>query len=445
MALCAALSAPAAEPFLEKPYLQLGDAPRLAGSESVSVLWHTTDADDKWLVEYRQGAGRWQKSTPWLSHRVAVTAIDPHRVMEAKLSGLKAGVEFAYRVKKGDQVVFEAKGMPRKAADQPYRFVAMGDCAQNTDGQRAIATQIVKAKPDFVFIAGDIVYGRGKISEYREKYFPIYNSDQTPLLRFTITLAAPGNHDTAVGNLLLNPDAMAYFYYWSQPRNGFDAPAPLTGTDSAKRAFLDSAGSAYPAMANFSFDYGNAHWTVLDSNKYNDWTKPEFREWLVNDLKSAQKAVWRFVGFHHPGFNSSKAHFDDQWMRLLAPLFEEYKVDVVFAGHVHNYQRSWPLRFAPDPGQPCCAKASGKWTLDKSYDGKAKTRPDGIIYLVTGAGGAGLYNPEQTGHPETWQEFTVKFESAVHSMTQVDVDGRKLTFRQIAADGRELDAFVVSK
>ena len=30
-------------------------------------------------------------------------------------------------------------------------------------------------------------------------------------------------------------------------------------------------------MANFSFDYANAHWIVLDSNPYVDWTEPSLR------------------------------------------------------------------------------------------------------------------------------------------------------------------------
>ena len=40
------------------------------------------------------------------------------------------------------------------------------------------------------------------------------------------------------------------------------------------RAFTEAAGEAYPRMTNFSFDYGNAHWTVIDSNPYVDWTDP---------------------------------------------------------------------------------------------------------------------------------------------------------------------------
>ena len=72
-------------------------------------------------------------------------------------------------------------------------------------------------------------------------------------------------------------------------------------------------------VANYSFDYGDAHWTVLDSNFHADWTDPALVAWLVNDLNAARDAAWRFVAFHHPGFNSSRAHFDDQRMRVLAP------------------------------------------------------------------------------------------------------------------------------
>ncbi len=171
----------------------------------------------------------------------------------------------------------------------------------------------IRAKPDFVFIPGDIVYTRGLISEYRTKYFPVYNaanaSPQTgaPLIRSTLFIAAPGNHDVLNANLTQNPDALAYFLYWSQPLNGpltriDDPSAPhFQATNEEKKAFLATASATYPRMANFSFDYGNAHWTVLDADPYVDWTDPALRDWIAKDLAVAKSATWRFVGFHHPG------------------------------------------------------------------------------------------------------------------------------------------------
>ena len=217
-------------------------------------------------------------------------------------------------------------------------------------------------------------------------------------------------------------------------------------------------------MANFSFDYGNAHWTVLDANATVDWTNRELREWLAADLAAARKSTWRFVSFHQPGFNSSKTHFDEQYMRIVAPIFEEGHVDVVFNGHVHNYQRSYPLRFAPaaeNNAAPFVATKTGdskkagdtkkkrhvdgKVTLDKSFDGLTDTSPQGVIYLVTGAGGQHLYNPEQQDDPESWQEFTYKHISKVHSLTVADSNGSSLTIRQLTASGEEVDRFVIKK
>jgi len=48
-----------------------------------------------------------------------------------------------------------------------------GDCAQMTDGQRAIANQVMQAKPDFLFITGDIVLLSGKDSRVSREIFPL--------------------------------------------------------------------------------------------------------------------------------------------------------------------------------------------------------------------------------------------------------------------------------
>jgi hypothetical protein len=88
---------------------------------------------------------------------------------------------------------------------------------------------------------------------------------------------------------------------------------------------------------------------------------------------------------------------------------------------------------------------TGRWTIDRSFDGRTRTRPDGVIYLVTGAGGARLYDENQTDAPSSWQPFTARMVSDVHSLTVVDVDATRLLVRQLSADGDELDRFVVTR
>lgn len=447
-------------PFLIKPYVQLGEKP---SPTCLQICWVTADTDAKWSIEYRTqpGEASWMPAEKLELRRIDLEGVTPRRVYRATLEKLVPGDLFRYRISKAEENVFRADARAPKNADQPYRFVVFGDCGANTPEEREIAYRTMVAKPDYVMITGDIVYDRGRISEYDEKYWPIYNSEEAspkigaPLMRSILFTAAPGNHDILSRDFTRDKDALAYFLYWSQPLNGPPATEkypyvkPLTASPEAEKAFLKSAGEAYPRMANFSFDYGNAHWTVLDADAYVGWNNKDLQQWVADDLAKAKNATWRFVSFHQPGFNSSKAHFEEQMMRLLAPVFEAGKVDVVFNGHVHNYQRSFPLKFVPDalenPVQGKIRFVPGKWTLDKKFDGRTNTQPDGVIYLVTGAGGNHLYNPEQEGHPETFQEFTDKFISKGHSLTVVDVVGSTLVVRQLDTEGKEIDKFNIIK
>ncbi len=104
-----------------------------------------------------------------------------------------------------------------------------------------------------------------------------------------------------------------------------------------------------------------------------------------------------------------------------------------------------PRSSARTAGCPRSRHVGGRWTLDKTFNGQTDTTPEGVIYLVTGAGGQHLYNPEQQDDPASWQEFTYKHISKVFSLTVVDVDGPTVTVRQVTPEGEEVDHFVVTK
>jgi predicted phosphodiesterase len=451
---------PAFAQFVQKPYLQLGDHPKNMTREALVVMWHAPDRDAAWSAETRV-AGKWRKHKAELVRTIRVEGAEPHRVYQAALQDLAPGERFAYRVLLNGKPVFAAEARARPKPGQTYTMALVGDIAQKSEGQRKVAYQMSLAKPDFFVVLGDAVYGRGRVSEYYDKWFPIHNCDAAvenecaPLLRSMPVVNFPGNHDIApTVDFDTQPDSMAYFYYWSMPLNGpvtnaVPGRAPdFKGPPERIAAFQKTAPN-YPRMLMYSFDYGDAHWTMLDSNPYIDWTDPGLREWIRNDLKAAAAAKWRFVGVHHPPFHSSKAHQQYQRMRLVADLFEEGKVDVVFSGHVHNYQRAFPMKFRINPedatkeGQAGLVR--GKWTLDKAFDGKTRTKPNGILWIVTGGGGAGLYNPEQESDPASWQEFTDKFVSTIHSFTMAEISPSKVTLWQIAADGREVDRFTITR
>src|SRR5579862_5651309 len=86
-------------PFVVEPYIQLGDAAKIASSESMEIRWHTVDVDQPWEVQSRKPDGsKWMAASRAEFTRVAVRGIEPHRVYRATVKNLAAGEEFDYRV-----------------------------------------------------------------------------------------------------------------------------------------------------------------------------------------------------------------------------------------------------------------------------------------------------------------------------------------------------------
>ncbi len=453
-------------PFFAKPYLQLGDHAQLAPLEAEELLWLSKE-NKHWAVDLKPHESQiWTEVKNAIHHHPLLDSQQPKlEIYSCELNGLKPGQLFDYRVRIDKQEVFQATSMARKTAEQPLHIAIFGDCASGTDAQKKIAYQCSKQNPDLIVVPGDIVYNRGLFSEYASRFFPVYNADHAdpkvgaPITRSHLLAPVLGNHDIAFVNdtnstdLNRFPDALAYFTVWSQPHNGpitkigAKGAPPLSGIKSNKKAFLQSAGVNYPVMANYSFDYGNSHWTVLDGNYYMDWTDSALRDWVRKDVNAAKTARWKFVTFHQPGFSDDTQHSMEQRMRLLSDIFEECGVDVVWAGHVHNYQRTYPLFFkaARKDGKPVMnadGTVTGTFRLDKAYNGKSVTKPKGVIYVITGAGGAHLYGVKQQTEKV---DFIDKFNGEVHSFTTCDINGDTMDVRQLNDEGVPLDEFKLTK
>jgi hypothetical protein len=149
---------------------------------------------------------------------------------------------------------------------------------------------------------------------------------------------------------------------------------PLLGF-MAHRPFWPSIGNHdYYGLANYlryfalpnggryySFTYGGVLFLSLDSSVFN----ARQRSWAREKLRSSA-ARCKVAYFHHPLWSSGPGTRGRGWRRRkFVPLLQRGGVDLVLSGHVQNYERSRPL-----------------------WSGRRSRR--GIVYVVTGGGGAPL-------------------------------------------------------
>ena len=141
---------------------------------------------------------------------------------------------------------------------------------------------------------------------------------------------------------------------------------------------------------------------------------PEQIEWLENDLAEHQDAEWKFVFLHKPPFSSGGQYYVKDRIKLkeiLVPIFDRFGVEMVFAGHDHNYERTVPIG---------------------SRDADIPT-----TYVVSGNGGT----PMRYVIPRQWTRFAER----VFGFTHVSVNGSKIHLRHITIDGALLDEFTLDK
>ncbi|EPS64420.1 hypothetical protein M569_10360, partial [Genlisea aurea] len=144
------------------------------------------------------------------------------------------------------------------------------------------------------------------------------------------------------------------------------------------RNYLQRYPTPYPASSSssplwYSVRRASAHIIVLSS--YSPFVKytPQWR-WLRQELLNVnrEETPWLIVLMHSPFYNSNDAHYlEGESMRFVfESWFCHYKVDVVFAGHVHAYERSYRI--------------SHLRSSDSSHPVPDKSAP---VYITVGDGG----------------------------------------------------------
>ena len=320
-----------------------------------------------------------------------VAASPETRRHKVSLTGLQAGTSYQYQVWAGGaplSEIFSFQTAPNPG--EAFNFIVFGDTRSNHNVHAVLISLMQRHDFSFFVNSGDLVSDGEEAGQW-VTYFDI----QTPVLAEHPLFPVIGNHDEHEGNAALYVDA-------------FEISTASSGEEEY-----------------YSATYGNVHLTVLDHHVnvtpqwlcvgllfMSDCFTSKQLAWLETDLAMAQAdpTIDHIIVTVHIGPYSSKdGRNGSAQMRALLPVFQQYGVDLILSGHDHYYMRG----------------LSG----------------NGIPYVISGGGGAGLY---ECNNDNSWlYPHTTEVKNMVHHYILVKVVGPQMSFTVYDLDDREIDRFEI--
>jgi hypothetical protein len=302
------------------------------------------------------------------------------------ITGLDTETEYKYLAVSAEMAAPESTFKTAIRRDTPFSFMVFADDQSNPQIFEPLVDRMIPLKPDLVISVGDEV---GTGSDYaawaREFFYPLRR-----LISHTPFFVAIGNHEYG----------------------GYACGKPVPWFDNYM---------ALPANHGYYYavTYGNSRFIMF--NQQEDPGCPgivpgtEQYEWLLRELESPEykAADFHFMFMHKPPYSNCWAggYYDGEASvrANVVPLIEKYGVDIVFSGHTHDYER-------------------GQWP-----------RPGGPYYIITGGAGGHL---DDTVYKE-WPQM--QLHAFVHHFSHVTINGNKLSFEAVDADGNIIDTFEIVK
>lgn len=261
---------------------------------------------------------------------------------------------------------FRAQELTVPNRPDSLKFAAIGDNGTGEQPEYDVANQMDRWHRrfpfDMVIMLGDNMYGSQQAADFVQKFERPYK----PLLGAGVKFyACLGNHDKTT-NDAYGPFNMGGRRYYTYPRS-------------------------------------NVRFFVLDSN----YLDPAQLGWIENALKDAKEA-WKIAYFHHPLYSDGGRHGSQVDLRVrLEPIFVKYRVNVVYSGHDHIYERVKPQK--------------------------------GIYYFVSGAGGE-----LRQGDLKRSENTAAGFDQDRSFMLN-EIVGDDLFFQVISRTGQTVDQGVIHR
>ena len=354
------------------PYLQRPT------SASIVVRWRTSIPTDS-VVMYGPPGGPSQAATD-------ATLTTEHVVT---IAGLQPATSYTYSVGTsatalaGGDAAFTFRTAPAPGARVPIRVWAVGDSGTANANAAAVRNAWLgfsaARRADVWLMLGDNAYPNGTDAEYQAAVFDMYPS----VLRNTPLWPTMGNHD-GISSASEPAPAGPYYNMFTLPAGG------------------ESGGSVSGTESYYSFDHGNVHFICLNSENEDRSIDGAMIGWLEQDLANTM-ADWIIAFWHHPPYSKGSHDSDSltdsggrmiEMRQRVLPILEDWGVDLVLAGHSHNYERSFLIDghygfsstfnqgMKKDGGN---GRPSGDGAYEKPSIGLGAH--EGAVYVVSGTSG----------------------------------------------------------
>jgi hypothetical protein len=332
--------------------LEVVEASKLVGGQFPSVEAQTYEGTSVTTSVYMTKADKSAKKAVVLtSHKVIADRLQP-------------GTEYAYRAGDGQADNWSNIGIfkTESSSNKAYKFLYTTDSQGTTEEDFDIWNHTLQegmAKfpgSEFILNSGDLV-DNGDIEEQWGWFF---NKPKDILANIPL-VPLVGNHESKS---------------FSNYTTHFNLPN------------ISNTG-AKPDGSVYSFDYGSAHYMIINTEYYGASSNLENNEiyrkqveWLRSEAaKSDQK--WKVVLLHKSPY-SVASHTNDTdvlyYRTQLTKVFDELGIDMVIGGHDHTFARSFQM-YGNEPLTDIVPDANG-----------VVTNPKGTLYLITNAAGNKKYN-----------------------------------------------------
>ncbi|PSR98505.1 Purple acid phosphatase [Actinidia chinensis var. chinensis] len=284
----------------------------LVGNDKMRISWITED-NTPTTVRYGTSPGEYDFSVNGSTSFYHYMMYQSGALHDAVIGPLKPNTVYYYRCGSNSDPELSFKTAP---AQFPVHFAIAGDLGQ-TDWTTSTLAHIAKSNYDVLLLPGDLSY-----ADTEQQLWDSFGRLVEPLASQRPWMVTQGNHEVEEIPVLHSHPFTAYNARWIMP---FEE----SGSDS----------NLY-----YSFEVSGVHVIMLGS--YTDFGASSAQyNWLKVDLGKVdrKRTPWLVVLVHAPWYNSNTAHqgeYESVDMKdAMEKLLYGAHVDVVFAGHVHAYER----------------------------------------------------------------------------------------------------------